>query len=209
MTYGSNYSSIAELTHPLIRRYAKNHGADFLVIDGSKRKFGPLHPSYEDFQTIDFLEDYQEIVHLDTDVVVSKEAEWLLTLSAGKFAAFDEIRRNERVSDWNVWPHHSYYNLGVWGCTQSHAELWSYFQPSDKVDGHQDYLNARLKILGIPVFDVGPEYNKMCYDWHGDYVTYDYRKSANIIHYAGVRNQEEIIARINGDIAGLMALGRI
>ena len=72
-TWGSFHQTLSELTHPLIQHYAHKHGADFLVVSDRLRVFPDAHASYEDFQLPKFLESWDQVVHLDTDLVIAKD----------------------------------------------------------------------------------------------------------------------------------------
>jgi hypothetical protein len=94
VAFGSIFHDMAKMTHPHIKSYARRHGADFLVVDESNRLYPQHHASYEDFQIPKWLETYDEIVHLDTDLIVANDTPWLLDASAGRMCMFDESFRD-------------------------------------------------------------------------------------------------------------------
>jgi len=51
-----------------MRAYAKNTDADFFVIDEQRLNVSPIH--YEKYQLANFLDGYERVLFVDTDVVV-------------------------------------------------------------------------------------------------------------------------------------------
>jgi len=57
-------------TLPLMKRYAENHGFDFIVIDKRKNLEIPIH--FERFQLKEMLTSYDRILYLDSDIIIKK-----------------------------------------------------------------------------------------------------------------------------------------
>ena len=67
---GEHYQQLSTLTHPTIRRYADRIGADFIAI--TEQKVSLTTPHWEKFQLLDYLNDYDRILYVDTDVLIRK-----------------------------------------------------------------------------------------------------------------------------------------
>ena len=212
---------MGELTHPLIQQYASRHGADFKIIGQSDRLYPDAHPSYEDFQIPQWLDTYDEIVHLDTDLVIAKDTPWLLEQSSGMMCATDESfwdSRNKQLinytssnglpmptdMDGNISPLR-YFNLGVFGVTAKDKAIWTDPQGfwNDGM-GHQTFINYRIITGKHPVRDLGQDFNAMVFSWN----RYPNHQSAYIIHYAGMRDQTWLLDRARKDIKKLEEYGR-
>mgnify|MGYP006279204281 CR=1 FL=1 len=227
VTHGRVFEEMAKLTHPSLVQYARRHGADFMVI-GHSGRIHPMHPSsYEDFQIPEFLKVYDQVVHLDTDVVVANDTPWLLDVSMGRMCAFDESLRDAgdvqktRVRYFMDYcyktgknpmdgkflkPWGRYFNLGVFAVTKRDASIFE--DPEgfyDDTTGHQTFLNHRIMERGHTVHDLGPEFNCMSHEWERS----DYHKTAFVVHYAAIRNYNWLMNQITVDISELKALGRL
>lgn len=226
VTYGSVFNDMARITHPHIQSYANRHHADFLVVGEKTRKYPHHHSSYEDFQIPKWLETYDQIVHLDTDLIVANDTPWLLDASVGRMCMFDESFRD--IGDWqrtkmryllnycsktgkeylagNIKPWGRYFNLGVFGVTRKDSSLFE--DPEGFYDdgtGHQTFLNHRAMERNHVIHDLGPEFNSMTQDWERS----DYHQTAFVIHYASVRNYNWLSQQIPTDVAKLRACGRL
>jgi hypothetical protein len=224
VTFGETHERVGELTHPLIADYAWRHGADFKVVGQSDRIYPDAHPNYEDFQIPNWLEAYDEIVHLDTDLIVANDTPWLLTQSGGMMCATDESfseTRNKHLINYaakNGKPIHTdmkgrvdwpvrYFNVGVFGVTAKDKALWTDpdgFWDDDGM-GHQTFTNYRIITGKHPVRDLGPDFNALvCLSM----IPSPNHQSVYIIHYAGMRDQAWLLDRVKDDINKLAECGR-
>jgi len=226
VTFGSVFHDMAKMTHPHIANYAQRHGADFLVVDESKRVCTQHQASYEDFQIPKWLQTYDEIVHMDTDLIVANDTPWLLDASAGRMCMFDESFRD--AGDWQrtrmryllnychktgknfmgggIKPWGRYINMGVMGLSRRDASLFS--DPEGFYDdgtGHQTFLNHRIMERNHIIHDLGPEFNCMNQDWERS----DFHQTAFVIHYASIRNYSWLFQQIPMDVDRLRGLGRL
>jgi hypothetical protein len=226
VAYGDLHQKMGEITHPLMALYAARHGADFKVVGTQDRIHPHAHPSYEDFQIPSWLDTYDEIVHLDTDLVIANDTPWLLTQSGGMMCATDESffggisdTRTPYLINYAV---HSgkpistdaegrmgfpvrYFNLGVFGVTAKDKALWT--DPEGFWNdgmGHQTFINYRIIAGKHPVRDLGQDFNALVYSWN----RYPNHQSAYIIHYAGMREQAWLLDRARNDIKKLEEYGR-
>jgi hypothetical protein len=226
VTVGDFHKEQALVTHPLIRNYAHRNGADFVVIDEARRKYAPYHPSYEDFQIIDWLEHYDEIVHMDTDVLVTKTTPWLLDISGGMMCASDEqglyynhaltLGFYEDYCHQKTLPttlggvpiiHWRYFNFGVFGVTKKDLDFYQDFLSHDFWSGDfgiQTPINYQAVKLAHPIRDLGSEFN--CLHW--GMKRSSTLKTAHIVHYAGTpRNWQRV--QIHMDHSTLVAMNRL
>lgn len=223
VTFGETHTQLAGLTHPLIRAYAERHSADFKVIGQEDLKYPQAHPSYEDFRIPQWLEQYSEIVHLDTDLVIATDTPWLLSQSGGMMCAVDESYHQEpRVPnllnyaaktgkpmpmdpEGRVGYPLRYFNLGVFGVTAKDVALWSDPEGfwNDSM-GHQTFINYKTITSRHPVRDLGPDFNSIVHSWN----RYPNHQSAYIIHYAGFRDRQWLLDRAATDVGTLRCHGR-
>ena len=64
-----NYADIAEITHPILKKYAAKCHADFSVISEDKYNLGSFF--YEVFQCHEILEKYDRILLIDSDAIIT------------------------------------------------------------------------------------------------------------------------------------------
>ena len=222
VSFGETHERVGELTHPLIADYASRHGADFKVVGQSDRIYPDAHPSYEDFQIPQWLDTYDEIVHLDTDLVIANDTPWLLTQSGGAMCATDESFFDARAPylinyaakcglptptdmEGRMGFPVRYFNLGVFGVTSKDKAIWTDPQGfwNDGM-GHQTFINYRIITGKHPVRDLGQDFNALIYSWN----RYPNHQSAYIIHYAGMRDPAWLLDRARNDIKKLEEYGR-
>ena len=225
--HGQVHEEIGKLTHLTHVNYARRHYSDFMVIDQKGRKYPHCHSSYEDFSIPQWFSVYDQIVHLDTDLIVANDTPWLLEASMGRMCAFDESLREagdqsrSRVRYLMNYCHKTgkpamdgrflkpwgrYFNIGVFGLTRRDAHIFEDPQGFyDDGTGHQTFFNHKLMETNHPIHDLGSEFNCMSPDWDRS----DYHQTAFIIHYAGVRNYNWLMGQIPQDIDRLRSLGRL
>lgn len=228
VTTGDFHREQALVTHPLITAYAHRHGADFVVIDESQRKFHPHHTSYEDFRIPQWLEYYDQIVHLDTDVLVMPGTPWLLDVSGGMMCATDEqgLYYNHSITqeflsnychDLNLPTTHDgvplfnwrYFNVGVFGVTRSDAQFYADFLAegrfwSKDLMGIQTPINHRAVVHNHPIRDLGSEFNTL----HWTRMRSNAYRTAHILHYGGTKRDHQSM-QIHIDLSILKSLGRL
>lgn len=228
VTVGDFHREQALITHPFIRNYAHRHGADFVVIDESRRKYPSHHPSYEDFQLVEWLKHYDEVVHMDTDVLVTKTTPWLLDVSGGMMCATDEqdLYYNHQITEqfYSIYcqdlglptTHEGiplfnwrYFNVGVFGVTSADAGFYADFLAentfwSKDLMGIQTPINWRAVTRGHPIRDLGSEFNTL--NWTR--VRSNALKTAHILHYGGT-NRDHQRVQIHIDVQALKSLGKL
>jgi lipopolysaccharide biosynthesis glycosyltransferase len=194
LSFGDAFLEMEKLTHPNLKAYADKIGADFHVI--SERAWPSAPPCYEKLQVARYLEKYERIVYLDTDILVQPHCPNLFdVVPLGMFGAFCEgkffperraaLQRTliENGHDF-VEKYQEYVNAGVMVFDRSHKSLFDlppvwYMNFQD-----QGWINLRRFLL-FPnkLMDIGYAFNHMIsIRWHK-------RFESNIIHYAGYGKQ--------------------
>lgn len=203
LAVGDFYTQMAAITHPLMKAYADRCGVDFVVI--GERKVNTIYnldERYEKFQLYDLIDQYDQIVFVDTDILVSPTTPSLFDLvPVDRFAAVSEAKFSKAPRDirltqqvlGNVKWQNDYFNSGVMVFGKAHKavfdprrgelRLWSTgdFRKSEvNLLNDQPYLNHRLNELGIEIFGLSYHFN------HTRVITATHtRFKSFLIHYAG------------------------
>ena len=193
-----------ELTHPIIRRYADKVGADFIVLDEAVDRneatggIGNGVYQYRIMEHYNLHEEYDRILHLDTDMLLSPNCPNL----------FDEVpedhigsiyedlgsRKAQRVQCMlnaqaqygDIGWRENYINTGVFVTSKMHRDIYQkiggrYFVDWGTDDIHIGYL---INKYGYKVKELNYRYNHMTMfseEWNGSPNRFD----SHIIHYAG------------------------
>ena len=216
---GEQYQKIAALTHPTIKKYADKIGSDFIVID--QRFYNEeVSIGYEKLQFRKYLEDYDRIIFLDTDLIVRPDTPSLFEfVPIGYFGAFNEggfipsrlKSLKESMFDFEIGfpkPYEGntlswYFNTGVMVFDQSHKEV---FMDPPKFINHfyeQTYLNLSLSRAHVKLKYLSSKFNRMSH-LDTDGFTKDHRLESHIVHYAGASLQvgfDGILKIIEQDLA--------
>lgn len=182
---GEEFRQIAAMTHPLIEAYARRIGADFISLHGDIAK-----PWQEKFRLFDFLELYDRVLFLDTDVIVKPDCPDLFELvPLDDFGAwltsrhgprFDPLiaRIQEHLPDlgWRK----TYFNSGVLVVSRQHRDAFVKTNEYQDEQYEQTLLNYRIQKLGYRIFDIGYRFNHT-----GVASQIADRFASHILHYAG------------------------
>lgn len=220
LAIGEDYRSIADLTHPLMRSYAKNVGAAFVEIDSEVINAGDV--KFEKFQIFDLLDKYDRILYFDADVVISPRCpDIFIEVPPTHVGAFYDSEVTGNDADRPEWRSEEivffqakhgdigwskcYFNSGVFVVSRAHKTIFNYADGLSKgkrfVD--QTQLNYNAMKGGFLRHDLGPKYNHLAAlgrcpkQWAS-------RLNAHVIHYAGfVHVYPEVVLheRIAEDIA--------
>lgn len=201
LAIGDHFQKMAELTHPLLKRYAEKCGADFLCFDQVKLKQKLGLVTYEKFQIFDVLNgDYDQVLFVDTDIVVTPNAPSVFDLcpptsfGAANEAGYSMAETHKAVTqeqlgevDWK----HPYFNSGVMLFGPQHkavfnpdGEILQRWTKNDKNSDHvmsdQPILNYLVNYLNFDFVDLGVHFNRtrVQKDTHNRFQSY-------FIHYAG------------------------
>jgi len=193
-----------ELTHPIFRKYAEKHNADFMILDDSynceEARTGIGHGLWH-FRIMNHYklhETYDRIVHLDTDMLLMPECPSLFEIvpynSIGTILEDKGSRATHRLNcmqnaqnqfgniNWNS----GYINTGVFVTSKCHRDIFQktngrYFTDWGTDDVHIGY---RIKMLGYNIEELDFKFNHMTMfseSWNNNPNRFD----SHIIHYAG------------------------
>jgi len=204
---GPDYHRIGQLTHPILRKYAKKIGAEFVVIN--KKFISQTTPHWEKFQIFNLLEKYERILYLDSDLIIRDDCPDLFKIvPPEKLGVFNEApftdrskelmidickQYGETLQSWNG----KYYNSGVMVISQKHKYMFR--KPEKEIFSfyEQSYLNMIIAKENIDVYELPHKFNRMtCVDC----VTGEERYDSYIIHYAGYPSLAIVLELIKKDL---------
>jgi len=181
-------------TIPILRKYAKEWGADFKILDSS---FGP--GVWKILAFCDLLKSYNRILHVDSDIVMNKNCPNIFNIvsfnSVGLIfedrGSREGNRRKEiakikqRFGGNEHWTR-GYFNAGFFLVSQIHCDMFTRIngQLWDGVLLEQTHLNYQIMRLGYEYIDLGYKFNHMSMfseAWNGSPSRFD----SHVIHYAG------------------------
>lgn len=219
---GKRHSNMAKLTHPTQMSYALRHGLDYIVYDheqyyiyhpdGSTSKLlsnqpvvkktsgdftQPSFGAYNKLNIVELLENYERILHIDTDIIIRDDAPNLFDMvpndKIGILSEENFFHKDDRaglIKDWckkyNVdiskWGG-KYYNTGVFVMSRGHeAMLKSSSNFYDDNFYEQTGININIFTNSLPIFELPYLFNRMSFM---DEPLREPRHSSYFIHYAG------------------------
>ncbi len=203
---GEAYQRLAKITHPTLKAYAERLGADFRCI--RQPKLATTTPHWEKFQVAHWLERYERVLYLDTDLLVRDDTPDLFALvPPTQLGAFNEapftFRSHElmidtckaygvTLPDWDG----RYINTGVMVLSQAHRALFA--KPAEERFSfyEQTFLNVRLAQLGVALYELPYRFNRMhCVDR----LVGQHRLASYIVHYAGAPNLASVMQLARDD----------
>ena len=209
---GPKHAGLAARTHPLMRRYADRHGAEFVVIDTPKLNdpADPADPApwygWEKYQLFNLLERYAEVLFLDSDVLVRPDCPELWAFCGDRFGAFNEVPHNPRalprlerycqlVGLPTARTRPAYYNGGVFVCTAAHRAVFArppmlLLRQEQFRYAEQSHLNARLHQARIACRDLPRCFNAM----PGWLKVPGFERECPVVHLAECGPEREAIA---------------
>ena len=187
-------------TLPILKRYAKEWGADFKILDKSH---GPV------FQRIlslhELLDEYDRIFHIDADIVITKTCPNIFDIVPDNMIGlvFEDkgsrlknrrrrIRQIKEVygdnENWST----GYFNAGVLVVSRIHKEIftringkfWGEDFGTKAMGAEQTHIGYQIMKQGHKCIDLGYQWNHMSMfseSWNGRPSRFD----SYIIHYAG------------------------
>jgi lipopolysaccharide biosynthesis glycosyltransferase len=215
---GSLFEQMSKMTHPLLKSYADDVKADFIVLNDVKTY---QHPHYLKFELHNMLQsgEYNRILFIDTDVVVKRGSPNLFAIvPKDKLGAYEEGHigkgnpatdkrmcmrsycryyniemekqklRQVNLNGWNE----KYYNSGVFLVNKDTNPFVPALGGVVKIGGFfdQDYFNLMIHEKKIPVQDIGFKFNHFPWGWV-DSKSKDITKNCYFMHYAGLKNRVE------------------
>ena len=205
LVIGEEIEKLAELTVPRMQRYAERVDADFIIM-GKSDISDRLSPYYEKTQIYSYLDQYEQVLFIDTDILITPDAPDLFEIcpkdmvSAVSVDAVYKAVEEEKlllkellgVIDWQL----PYFNSGVVMFTRQHKQLlnttdglierWIQGKEQNGRNGlnDQSIFNYRANQLNIPVHYIDYSFNftkaRRCFEK---------RFTMNFIHYAGMKGQ--------------------
>ena len=166
---GTQYQSLATITHLTFQNYANKIGAEFVVVKGDE--WGRL-------KAYDLLDKYDRIIFLDTDIIIREDApslfqvipeEWFGAYNLGEcFYPFDlkGFVQSHNLDPLNEpFSEKHYYSAGVLVFSKKHKPIFE--QPPYKIDSKENFepwfnyqLNKHLFPLST-IKNIGARFNRM------------------------------------------------
>ncbi len=169
---GEEYK-LGQVTHPLLRSYADRVGADFIVISEPKINLG--NHNFEKYQIYDLFEQYDRILYIDTDIIVTPECPNLFEIVSEKeFGAFvvsehtyfhDGAIKKIQSKLGDIGWERKYFNAGVMVVSKQHSKIFnkSYelieWAKETGAFYDQTLLNYTIQKMDIPIHDIGYQFN--------------------------------------------------
>ena len=187
-------------THEPMKKYADRIGADFIVIDQPKVNYSKtknVNPIlFEKYQIYDILEEYDRVLYLDTDILVTPDAPNIFEIVpydriAGVYEDFgmDADDRRERIKNvqanlgdlnWKT----GFMNSGVFVVSKIHRDLFNLIWKHGCIDVKYEQTNTNWYIhkAGYEILELDYRFNYMgiMRVFHGTE-----SRNAYFIHYAG------------------------
>lgn len=197
---GAEAEKYGIFSHPAMNQYAREVDADFIVI--SKRKinltgvhnFNPI--LFEKYQLYEILENYDRVLYVDTDVLITPNAPNIFEIVAknnigGVFEDFGtekEDRRKimkcvqEKLGD--VGWRKGYMNSGVFLVSKMHRKIFRMYEKYGIYDGEYEQTNTNwyIRKAGFNIQEIDYKFNFMglMRIFYGPF-----HRNAYFIHYAG------------------------
>jgi lipopolysaccharide biosynthesis glycosyltransferase len=195
----SNIKRMTDITHPSIIAYAKKVGASFMTLDHKTdctHMEGKWH--YRILKHYDLFEQYDRILHIDSDVLVSPKCPNVFNLvpydcigtvyedKGSRAASRHECIRTVQNTFGDVSWIEGYINTGFFLTSKIHRDIFKkidghYYEGWGHDDVHLGYLINRHE---FKVHELSYKWNHMgmfSEPWNGSADRFD----SNIIHYAG------------------------
>jgi lipopolysaccharide biosynthesis glycosyltransferase len=194
-----NIRSFTDITHPIIRRYAKFCEADFMPLDSwSPSMVGDGKYHYRIMKCKELLNDYDRILNLDSDILISSRCPDLFKLVPDDCIGTifeDKGSRERERKHWlsqgqkkfgDIGWKDKYINDGVFLISKIHSSLFEsingeYWEDIGYDDVHIGYL---IHKYNFKVHELPFQFNHMSMfsePWNGSPSRFD----SYIIHYAG------------------------
>lgn len=202
-TADETITNITDLTFPIIKHFAKQWDADFMVLGRWADEEACPHPKgrifYRTFRCYDLLNEYSRILHLDADTIISKicpnpfdefPEDKIAVLYEDKGSrCIDRRNRIRKVQELFGYINHekNYINTGFLLFSKAHKELFRPHKGKYYTDLGFDcaFYSYKIHELKLPVHEIDYKWNTMsmhCEEWHGSSSRFD----SYILHYAGV-----------------------
>lgn len=193
---------------PSLQIYSQKTNADLIVIDKPKYNFNIKgnynYSTFEKNQIYTFLDKYERILRVDSDVIITPNAPDYFEFDPSYFYVSREdvgSRKNNRLNEIKViqsslgvipgWSDF-YFNSGVVLASNIHKEAFNIsridFSKNLGQFKEQNVLNWNVNNLNFKLKDLGKDFNHTRIFEESEFNSN--RLASNIIHYAGQRKRE-------------------
>lgn len=218
----------ATWSRPLMRRYCERYNLDYVEIRDEQFGFNGLDHEYsylnfEKFQAFDALADYERILRLDTDVLISPTAPNVFervpedglgivyedcgTKADKRYADMEQVAR---ALQGDPWGRRRYFNSGVMVISRTHRDAFRLTDQDRQAIAQgllggpkeQNLCNWKAREAGCACHELDYRFNHMrmfSERWNGA----PHRLGSFFIHYAG--SQRRKVHRMRRDHARLLA----
>lgn len=194
-----NIKSYTDLTHPIIEKFCKTWNADFIKLDHNPGIMtDDNHPHLRIMKSLDLLDTYDRILHLDSDVVINVNCPNIFELvhdnlvgtifedKGSRTAARRTVIRKIQNTFGDIGWLNGYINTGVFIVSKMHKELFTpidgkYWTGWGSDDVHIGY---KIRKLNFKIYELPFQFNHMTMfsePWNNNANRFD----SYIIHYAG------------------------
>ena len=193
---------MSSMTHPILKHFAYQWNADFLVLDERSNEETCLDARGKVFYRLcrlrELFEGYDRILHIDTDIVINRFCpnifnevpyDQIGTVLEDKGSRAENRRmRIVKVQaewGWIGWKT-GYINTGIFLASKPHKDLFNSFQGKFWCDlGYDDVQwGYMINYLKLPIFELHYFFNGMsmfCEPWNQSPSRFEF----HLIHYAG------------------------
>ena len=195
---------------PSVELYCEKYNIDLKVVTTPKYNLPVTNEynynTFEKNQIYDFIDEYDRVLRLDSDVIVTPHCPNYFTTDPNYIYVSNEdvgSRKQQRTNEIKLiqqslgkiknWKN-GYFNSGVILFSKQHKEIFN-IKELDLTKNlgsfkEQNVLNWKVHNLNFPIKDLGRDFNHTRI-YEESWCNSD-RKKANIIHYAGSQNIKEM-----------------
>jgi len=192
----SGIKEITDVTHPIIRRYAHQCKADFLILSDPSPT--PINEAYRIMLTKKLLETYDRVLHIDSDVIINKDCPNLFEIVPEEYigsivedkGSRQKMRRDLIKQVQQRWGYIGwqlgYVNTGVFLVSKNHRSIFETIE-----GGYWDGFGFDDVHLGYQIYKQGFKIFSLPFQWnHMSMFSEPWNNSADrfksfMIHYAG------------------------
>lgn len=193
-----NIKDITNITHPIIKKFAKSWGADFLKLEkyADCPGYGKYH--YRIMEHYFLLNEYDRVLQLDSDILINKYCPNIFeivpynkigTIFEDKGSRITERRKRIREIQelfGDIGWKSGYINTGVFLTSKIHRDIYQKINGKLWIkNGFDDvHLGYNIKRFNFEIFELSFKFNHMTMfsePWNGS----QNRFESYIIHYAG------------------------
>ena len=181
---------IYDLSNHTVEQYAKRCKADYFIHDHFDQKIFKLNKNifFQKLKVYDFEEKYDNVLYVDSDIIIKEDAPNLFHLCKNKFSVALEIHESVgKLAEKTGIPKENYFNAGLMYMPKNflidtREKIKEYAQQREKWPaGDQGAFNKMVYDMGLPVNYLNNDEWNPCYKIFGKYVD----------HYTGTLGKKE------------------